>query len=346
MKNNVSYWKCYNSIREIPEAIWGKVANGNVCLSYSFLNIIEHINPSDEMNYYLLYHSNILIGIGFSYMKRVNLVPGLKSFSIKLLMTGTFQTYGLHYWYDELYITENDFLNKFYIELKKKKPFVTVIRDYVEDEHDVAELSFFRENQFRCICPYSVALIRLDYQYANFDEYLTTLKKKHRNFYKKVLREREKYDLSVELRKKINIEQIYPLYLNVNAHAKEFKSKALPKEFFELIGSTMGSHTCCFELKHNGKLIGFILLFEDAKQVIPYLLGIDYNYRKENVWYNLTLEAIKYAITNNKKIIDLGLTSLDIKQRLGAKRHSINMYAKFENVVFNRLLGKFLNHIL
>ena len=346
MKNDVSYWKCYNSIREIPEAIWNKVANGNVCLSYSFLNIIERINPKDEINYYLLYHSKILIGIGFCYVKRLNFVPGLKNFSIKLLMTGTFQTYGQHYWFDETYITENDFLSKFYIELKKKKPFVTVIRDYVEDEHDMAKISFFKDNKFRCICPYSVALIRLNRQYINLDEYLSTLKKKHRNFYKKVLREREKYDLSVEFNNKLNIEQIYPLYLNVNAHAKEFKSNALPKEFFELISSSMNNHSCCIVLRHNDKLIGFILLFEDANQVVPYLLGIDYDYRKENVWYNLTLEAIKYAITNNKKLIDLGLTSLDIKQRLGAKKHGIYMYAKFENNFFNRLLGKYLNHIL
>lgn len=340
-------WKKFKSIQDLPENIWDeKISGGGVCLSEAFMKVIEKTNPDDSFIYYAAYKENKIVGVGFAYVKRLYFHPSLKLIYTKILMTGTLQTYGKHYWFDSDVLNEHAFLTLFLKELNKEKVLAFIVRDYVGDDCHSNIITMFKKKYFSHIAPYGVALIKLNNTYENIYQYLGSLKKKHRNAYKKILKERDVEKLHFSYQSEIDVDLLYPLYLSVNSNSNEFKTDPLPKKFFHFIKSDMGEHLLVILLKYNEKVIGFVLIFEDDEQIVPFLMGIDYDYREKRVWHNLTLEAIIYAIKKKKKEVDLGLTGFEMKKRLGAVRYEIHMFVRFKSRLLNKTSSKLLKKII
>lgn len=106
-------WIEYHSIKELPETIWAKIAGDNPCLSADFMEIVENLHPKDSYNYAVLYDNKEVVGVIF-YSIFNALSSTLMKLSIgRVLMTGTFETYGKHWWYNTSYISECVFLKCF-----------------------------------------------------------------------------------------------------------------------------------------------------------------------------------------------------------------------------------------
>lgn len=306
------------------------------------------MHPKDYFCYAILYNGDNIEGIVFYYI--FNALPSAFScVSVgKILMTGTFETYGRHYWFDDNLINEHAFWEQVWLLIKKEKVLAYIIRDYVTNKFTIN--TFFNDNGFVHIKPYAVSLIKIPDNCSKLDDYLhLSLTKKHRNTYKRLLRERSIQNTSfcLEYDFDTDIERLYRLYLNVNKRANEFKSSPIPQSFFVSLKREFGKNCFCVIMKNSkNDIVGFVLVIRNNYMMIPFLMGIDYNYRSLHIWHNLTLECIKYAIDNQIKEIDLGLTNYELKKRLGAKKYDINMLARFRNNTINRYFNFVLSKLI
>lgn len=340
-------WIKYSKIEEIPSELWNKIGKNNPCLSYEFMSIVEELHPKDRFCYAILYKGSSIIGIGFYYV--FNTLPNIfKHVSVgKILMTGTFETYGRHFWYDDKIINETEFLEIFWQLISKEKVLAFIIRDYVTNDLVIAP--FFTRTSFVQIKPYSISWITIPKNCLELDEYLyLSLTKKHRNTYKRILRERQIQDISFEIEYDFDrhLKSLYALYLNVNKKANEFKSAPIPQIFFSRLKHHFGDNCFCIVMRKQEQIVGFVLIIQNENLIIPFLMGIDYNHRESHIWHNLTIESIRYAIDNRKEGIDLGLTNFELKKRLGAKKIEINMFARFRNKFINRYFKSSLSKLI
>lgn len=340
-------WIKYNTIEKIPTGLWDKIGKHNPCLSYEFMSIVEKLHPNDLFCYAILHKHNKVIGIAFYYV--FNILPSIfNRLSLgKILMTGTFETYGRHFWYDDVLIKEDEFFESFWQLIRAENVLAFIIRDFVTNEFVINP--FFAKEDFVHISPYSISWITIPDGCSKLDEYLyLTLTKKHRNTYKRILKERQNQNISFEIDYEFDkhLKRLYALYLNVNKNAREFKSAPIPLIFFSQLKSHFGNNCFCILMRDENQIIGFVLVIQNENIIIPFLMGIDYEYREFHVWHNLTIESIRYAIDNNKKEIDLGLTNFELKKRLGAAKIEINMLARFKNTFINRHFKSALSKLI
>lgn len=339
-------WKEFNSIKDIPATLWSNIENGYPCLSYDFMGIVESIHPKDSFNYAILYKDDTIVGISFYYI--FNALPSvLKKLPLgRILMTGTFETYGKHWWYDASLITECEFLESFWTLIKRHKVAAFIYRDYVSNECTTNQ--FYENYRFRHLIPYSSASIEIQKDCNNLNDFFSGMAKKHRNMYKKFIRQRESQNTTfrIEYDIKNNLGKLYQLYLNVHNHASEFKSPAIPTSFFTMLEERLKEDCFCIVMSKNEEDIGFVLMIQGHDIVIPFLMGINYNYRELHVWHNLTIECVKYTIESGRKYIDLGLTNYQLKKRLGAKETDIHMFGRLKNNFINRYCNSVIEKLL
>lgn len=338
----------YSTIHDVKD-IWDKyIARNNMCLSSSFMSLIERLYPSDEFIYYTVTSDNKLISILFFCRKKIPVI--FPMLGIHITMTATFETYGKHYWYDKSYFTELEFTEMMYSLGKKIKSSLIVIRDYFADVSCDLD-SYFMDNGFKGINIPELSIIRLNSQQTpdfDFNQYLYSLKKKHRNYYRKVIEGVSISELNVVHIKNFGpyVDRLYPLYKATNMRAKEYRTAPMPIAFLQLSAEIMKDNASCILLQSKSNdIYGFVLLYESDYELVPFLMGTK-DMPELHLWHILTLEAIKYAISRKIYRIDMGITNSSMKNRLGAEQFPIRIYGRFKNRFVNILFGKFLHNIL
>ena len=86
--------------------------------------------------------------------------------------------------------------------------------------------------------------------------YIHQLKKKHRNYLKKIFKDKAEKKITVDFVKDflpLLDEVLYPLYSKVNKNAKEYQTALLPKSFFHDIKKTWGDNSFILVIKDEAK---------------------------------------------------------------------------------------------
>lgn len=351
--NEIMKVKCYNSVKQV-DSLWDEyIGKRSICISSNFMFTLECLYPNDLFYYYTVYRNDEEIGLFFLYSKIHYLFEDYyigkicpNIFSLKILMTGTFETYGKHYWFNPNYFSEVEFINLIYKHAFKLKFSVFIFRDFLGSVSPEIENNF-KLSQFKKINLLGVSTIEIDQNvFLDFDNYLYSLKKKHRNTYKKILKSavEKEWCINESTDFQSHIEDIYQLYLETNNRAKEYNTRPLPIDFLKMFNDNMPNNTSCILIRDKNKIIiGFVLLFESKYEVVPFLMGTK---KLPGIWHIITLNTIKYAINKNKKVIDLGITNSAMKKRLGARVTNLTAYARFKKSIINLILGSILEKIL
>lgn len=350
-------WNIYKSLNDYDTSLWDeRVAKKKPFLSSQFLEVIEKTHTEDDFYYFIGKNNKTVVAIGFYYISKldlllkysrnnslINLRKFIPSFmKIKVGMTGTWETYGKHFWYDESKMSYDVFNSQFYKTVNKicKRHLIMVWRDYLISSRNNysgqnKNLGFINANSV------SFSKIILE-EGTTENSYFSSIKKKHRTYMKKILRLREDQKLTIEFKKDYSdlIEStLYPLYANVNANAKEYQTSLIPKSFFINVKKVWKENTEVIIIKDvKNVIIAFVLLIKGENILNPFLMGMNHSKREFNLWYHCTWESIMYAVRNDITEIDLGATNFNMKQKLGAK--------KTENIVSLRFKNKFINPFL
>ncbi|WAC71682.1 GNAT family N-acetyltransferase [Roseateles sp. SL47] len=178
--------------------------------------------------------------------------------------------------------------------------------------------------------------------------YLDTLSSKRRYHLRKVLRDAQAQGLECEVLERFEhlLDQLYPLYLAVNARAQEARTPPLPRQLFDLMARHLES-VRMLVLRQAGQIRGFGLLLHRHGQVKCMVIGQDYAVARElNLWYLLVLHSIEYAAQHGCETVDLGSTNQDMKRKFGAVCEEIWISVRHQNDRWQHWLAPYIRFSL
>jgi len=176
----------------------------------------------------------------------------------------------------------------------------------------------------------------LEINFNDFDQYLTSLKCRRRRSILKAINRFESYGCFFEHCDNPGSiqERLYELATNVaqknNAEDSPFH---LTRSILQALESRMKNHFHLILARKGDKIIGFFLVFEKNKIFDCRFAGLDYSYTKDtSVYFNLFYEVIRLATRLKIDRIEMGITQMHIKRRLGC---SINQHHIFITTSYN-----------
>ncbi len=181
----------------------------------------------------------------------------------------------------------------------------------------------------------------LKIKWKSFDEYLNSMRSSFRCKIVKSMEKCAKANISIGILKDFsgNSRELKRLYDNVSRQAKEIKREELAETFFQNIDRHLGERSVVLSATKDDRLIGFMLLLFNDKELVPALIGLDYDFNREyHIYFNLFYKTIELAIETGMDKVDMGITTLDPKRDMGSDILALNMYMKHSNPLFNRII--------
>jgi predicted N-acyltransferase len=212
-----------------------------------------------------------------------------------------------------------------------------LFRDFYDDEKELC--GFLEERGYEKIHNLPKAEIKV--RWKSFDEYLNSMRSNYRCKIVKGMDKCAKANISIRPLKNFSdsSRELKRLYDNVSHQAKEIKRESLPETFFQNLDKYLGERAVILAAMKDDRLIGFMLTLFNGKELIPALLGLDYDYNREYcIYFNLFYKTIELAIETGMDKIDMGITTLDPKKDMGSEIVALNMYMKHSNPLLNKII--------
>jgi predicted N-acyltransferase len=155
--------------------------------------------------------------------------------------------------------------------------------------------------------------------YHSFDEYVAAMRAGYRRQLRATERARERAGLKLRTEDFAqHVTRIFPLYEQVIDRA-EFQLERLNQAFFHGLAAELPEARVTLAEDASGHLVCAAVLLRGPRHVTFLLSGIDYSRHREALAYeNLVIGVIRQAIEWGAEGIELGQTSWELKQRLGA----------------------------
>lgn len=365
--------RSHSSIKEIPRDFWDRyVSEKHPAKSWAFVRAAEKYGYDTEKYYYFTLNADDkIVGCIMATVNKIDMglflpeqlmrpirlirkvMPGF--LVLPTLQTGSMETMGTHWWYDTDYLEWEDFIKIIVPKLMSvtDKYHIQIFRDFICSDTPSLTEEIRRplaESGFREVNSLPLAMVNIPMGYG-VEEYLQSISKKKRWVIRSMVKEREKYQLKVEAVRFTPelVEEVYPLYLNVVRKAKEFRTEPVPKNFFAAFSNSENSEDAFVTTIRDcqNKLVACIVNFESEDVLVPYYIGRDYEADKDyNLYYNILWEAIHTGIIRKKRMIDLGLTTYNIKKWLGAEIQPVKMFVRFRSNWANKYFKAILPMLL
>lgn len=178
-------------------------------------------------------------------------------------------------------------------------------------------------------------------RWKSFNEYLNSMRSNYRCKIVKSMEKCSKAGISIRPLQNVSgsAHELKLLYDNVSRQAKEIKREQLSEIFFRDLNQSLGEKAVILAAIKDDKIIGFMLTLFNDKELIPGLLGLDYDYNREYcIYFNLFYRTIELAIERGMDKIDMGITTLDPKKDMGSEVVILNMYMKHFNPLLNKII--------
>lgn len=175
--------------------------------------------------------------------------------------------------------------------------------------------------------------VELKADFSSFEDYLSRLRHNYRKLINRSLRKAEGLEFRIEHKDRLDDDE-YKFYLSLLSRQK-LKSEALDIGFFRNI--PIEHHYLKSFL--NGKSVGWILLVPNGRELYTVFLGFDPGLnKKHDIYFNLFLRTIKYAIEGGFTNIHFGQTAELTKMRLGGFPSERYALVRHTNPVINWII--------
>jgi len=212
-----------------------------------------------------------------------------------------------------------------------------LFRDFYDE--DMASFDLLKERGYKKIHNLPKAEIKI--KWKSFDEYLNSMRSNYRCKIVKSMDKCARANISIQVLKNFsnNSRELKQLYDNVCDQAKEIKREHVSEAFFQNLDKYLGERSVILSATKDNKLIGFMLVLFNDKELISAFLGLDYNYNREYcIYFNLFYKTIELAIERGMDKIDMGITTLNPKRDMGSDVASLNMYMRHSNPLLNKII--------
>lgn len=307
-----------NNAKDLPKE-WNDLCKKNIYMSKHFLEYMEKVNPCNQ-SYHLFYRNDRLYSCFMMFERKFNLFIFTDKYDIKLHMK---------FIYLPLSVTKTSIVfGKDKSEIEKTLNSMKGIKIIINTEKEDT-LNNFVQGHYLPICT-------LENKWDSFEEYISHLRANYRRRYNIALKKGK--DIKVDILKDNGLftDEMYELYEQVFNHSK-YSLEKLSKEFFKNDISKI------LTLSINEKVQAIVQIIEDRENDTLIFEFGGYNYavaHQYDLYHNMLIEIIKYAIKHKFKYINLGQTAYDAKLKFGAKM-SYNYFLlshsnKFVNYIIKR----------
>jgi hypothetical protein len=182
----------------------------------------------------------------------------------------------------------------------------------------------------------------LPVRWANFDHYLAEMRAGYRRQVKATLDQRDRRGLEIRVSAGLDgrCQEIHRLYDQVMDHA-EFQLERLEPAFFECLSDVFGPDVRCITVEKEGRVLSAAVMLVGPRVAHFLIAGIDYKLnRTEGAYLNLVTEVVREAIRSKVGFIEMGQTSYEIKQRLGAMTVPRYIYLRHRDPRWHRVLSR------
>jgi len=321
-----NHFEEYNRLNEIPHLVRDDIAHiinyGDYIVFYNWLEIVESscLKSGYQPCYIVGFSNQLVIGMAVNFI-----LPGLKvkngiskngilKLSIGILpLSNETNIFLRHQEYQEAFM-------KGYLSIIHKRwpPTVYVFLPFNRLEKSF-ENNIDRNYLKRAYYPSSY----LEVKFNSFEQYLKQLNKRRRYPILKNIKRFEKNGCYFEYCEKPGKYQdrLYELTKNVaQKNTAQGSPFLLERSTFNALENNMKDQFHVILAKKENEIIGFKLIFEKNRLFDNRIVGLDYRYvKKTAVYFNLYYESIRLAISRNIRQLEMSITQMQIKKRLGCK---------------------------
>lgn len=307
---------------DLPEK-WDAFIDDNVFLKRNFLDLMENLNPCNQ-RYYI-------------FRNRAGEIDSL-------IVTYDYQNNLLTFLTDKIQLYAN--IKFIYLPVSVSEPGIIVGQDTKQEVEaflnglkglkvalnvdEGTELENFAKGITLPTC-------KMQINWATFDEYLAQMRSNYRYRLNKALKRGRNLQVAMLPDNAEFSQEMYSLYEQVIDRA-DHKIEKLPISFFQAAGPKI------FKFALGNQLVAFIQLLENKEELIFMFGGFDYSLNLQyDLYFNMLLKIVDYAIENNFKAVDFGQTAEDSKLKLGCQQESKYLLVHHSNKIFNWLLHKMVN---
>lgn len=215
---------------------------------------------------------------------------------------------------------------------------LTVLRDFYDGEtafHNIIGGLGYKKI-------HNLPKAELKVRWKNFDEYLNSMRSSYRSKIVKNIKQCSGVDISIREPKDVSARYAHEmkrLHDNVSIRAKEVKREPLGTSFFQNLDKYLGERSAVALATKDEKVIGFMLLLLNDKELVSSVIGLDYDYNeKYSIYFNLFYKTIEFGLKKGVNKIGLGFTTLEPKKALGADVINLNMFMKHSNPILNKVI--------
>lgn len=303
--------------KDLP-AEWDELCKNNIYMSKSFMEYMEKVNYCNQ-SYHLFYKNDKLYSGFMMFERKFNLFIFTDKYRINCPMKFIYLPLSVSH---PSIVFDKD-TQEVNAVLNKMKGIKIIIN--VGDE----ELQGFSRGNYLPICI-------LENKWKTFDEYLGSMRSSYRRRMNQAIKKGENIQYEFLQNNNDFTDEMYELYEQVFNNS-QYSLEKLTADFFK------NDIAKILLLKINNKVEAFIQIVEDRNNDMLIFEFCGYNYEiahEYDIYHNMLIKMIQYAIDNNFKYIQLGQTAYDAKLKFGAKMYRNYFLLSHSNKFLNWLIKK------
>lgn len=353
--------KIYNSVSDLPSQWNSVIGNRNIMLSKEYFNILESSGPANMECYYagFFYNDDLIGGALFQYLNFQNHVTFQKNevwgnirnffarkFSKDVMILGNNMLTGQNgFYFDAAKITFEQVVSLLDRAVQKMQKEIRKTSLIIYKDYQFNFVNYFQSKNHQPYFRFSVQpnmILKINESWTVYKDYLNDFSKKYRTrarSARKKFENIEKHEMNLDEIQK-HQDEMNILYQNVAENAP-FNTFFLAEHHFECMKKNINENFKVFGYFLNQKLIGFYTLILNNQDIDTYFLGYDKEIQKERQLYlNMLLDMVEFAISNKSKRIIFGRTALEIKSTIGAEPIEIFGLIKHNNSLVNLFMKR------
>jgi len=369
MKHNNLICKIFQSIYQVPEKDWDRVARGvSIIYSYRYWRLIEDSDLKHfyDFTYILIFEGKTPVFIGVCYFFKQDLseytndlVSSLvksvrKVFPnflyLKVMEIGT--PINIHLPSVLFASAQNPMelmkaLTDVLDEIKRRtKPSLIGLKDAAPESVVSAEMkAFLSENQFKVIRSQPNTVI--DLKWTSVDAYLDSMKSYYRSKLLKHLKRNDHQGITSQLTSDFSqiADVLVRQWLLVHNKPGHIKREVLNARFYRDIDEAFPEESQVLLLYEKDKLIGHALLLMDGDVLRWLYIGREKS-ENDSLYMFILYKIIETGIMLGVSKVDCGPTTYDIKQDMGARVEDLHYGFKLSSSILNSLLSGIISKFI